>query len=933
MRIRFGLWSISLLALGVASAASAQNLPRSGSPAAYASAAVEDPAGRVSGRVIDEYNAIPLPGVPVEVVGLDRVVHTDLDGKYLLELNPGAYQIRIELSGYQTRTIPVDVKSGAVLALDISLGLARFSEEVTVQADAITVQTSTAEAALLERMRAGAVSDNLPAQEMKLNGDGNAAAGLQRVTGLSVVDNQYVFVRGLGERYSNTTLGGSTIPSTEPEKKVVSLDMFPSGLLDSVSVVKSYTPDRPADFAGGLVEVVPLRIPSRPLVDLSYDIGGNSQSWSQDVMDHPGGSTDWLGIGDGSRDLPDTFPTKRVIRGGIYTPDIGLLKSELEAIGKASLPTDWSAQDATGKPYQGFSAVLGQRWGKLGVLASVSQSYKSTYQEEVQNYYRVEGDALTPFSEYAYNEAAMKGSLAASASIAFQASPNHRLGAQYFGTNMGRRETRTFEGPNADAGRDLRNTRLLWREENLSATQVTGEHFLPAMSNSRIDWRASYAITNRDEPDIRETLYQDIGGVYHLADESQSGLRMYNDLNEDAIDASASWSTFFTNWAGLPTMVKFGPQYIWRERDFSSRRFRYVPINTVGLDLTQTPEELFVPENIGPYFEFREETRSTDTYDAKQELVSVFGMVDLPLAPSWRLVGGVRVENFDQTVTTYDPFDLSLGGTGNPIEAQVKNTDVFPGVNLVWNYRGGQNFRIGFSQTVNRPEFRELAPFEFTDIVGGRAVVGNPDLERALIQNYDVRWEWFGGSAEVVSASFFFKNFDQPIERVVEPTAQLRTSYRNAESARNVGFELEARKQLGRNFVAAANYTFVDSEITLSPEDTVVLTSLTRPLAGTSTHLFNAFAEAFAGGTSVRVLLNAFSERIADVGSLGLPDILEEGRPTLDMVVTQRVQKFKIRFTAENLTNQTVRYVQADETQREYKYGRVFVISVGFSAF
>lgn len=933
MRTRFGRWSVFLLALGLASPSSAQMVPASGPRASDSSARAGDPAGRVVGTVIDEYNAISLPGVPVEVVGSDRVVYTDLDGKYILDLKVGTYEIKIEFPGYQPRTIPVDVKDGETATLDISLGLARFSEEVTVTAEAATAQTSTAEAALLERKRAGAVSDNLGASEMKASGDGNAASGLQRVTGLSVVDNQYVFVRGLGERYSNTTLGGATIPSTEPEKKVVSLDMFPSGLLESVSVVKSYTPDRPADFAGGLVEVVPLKIPSRPVFDGSYEFGGNSQSWNQDVMDHPGGDTDWLGIGDGSRDLPAGFPTKRIIRGGIYTPDVGLLKSDLEALGKASLPTDWSARDASGKPNQGFSLVFGQRWGKLGALASANQDYRSAYQEEVQNYYRVEGDRLTPFSEYAYQEAAVKGSLAINGSVAYQATPNQRLGVQYFGTNMGRRETRTFEGPNDDAGRDLRNTRVLWREEKLRSTQVTGEHFFPNLANSRIDWRASYAVTSRDEPDIRETLYQKIGDDYLLADESQSGLRMYNDLDENAIDAAASWSTFLTQWGGLPAMVKLGGGYIERERDFSSRRFRYVPTNTVGLDLTGTPEEIFIPENVGPHLELREETRSTDTYDARQALVSVYGMVDLPLATSWRLVGGARVENFDQTVTTFDPFEVALGGTGAPIEARITNTDVFPGVNLVWNYKGDQNIRVGFSQTVNRPEFRELAPFEFTDIVGGRAVVGNPDLERALIQNVDLRWERFGGAGEILAASFFYKQFDQPIERVVEPTAQLRTSYRNAESARNVGFELEARKQLGEHVLAAANYTFVDSSITIGPEDTVVLTTLTRPLAGTSTHLFNAFAEAFTGGTSVRVLVNAFSERIADVGSLGLPDIYEEGRPTVDVVLTQRFDRFTVRFTVDNITNQTVRYTQSSEIQREYTYGRVFMFSVGFSAF
>ncbi len=218
--------------------------------------------------------------------------------------------------------------------------------------------------------------------------------------------------------------------------------------------------------------------------------------------------------------------------------------------------------------------------------------------------------------------------------------------------------------------------------------------------------------------------------------------------------------------------------------------------------------------------------------------------------------------------------------------------------------------------------------------MGGRATVGNPDLDRSLIQNYDARWEWFPGAAQVVSASVFYKHFDKPIERFVEPTSQLRTSYQNAKSARNVGFELEARREIVEHFTLAGNYTFVDSNIELEPGQLNVLTTLDRPLAGTSQNIFNGSLELDYPTFSARLLMNYFDDRIADVGSLGLPDIYEDGRFTLDLVGTVRFGRHvSLRVAGENLTDEQVRYSQGGLDQRLYTAGRVFTIKFGYSGF
>ena len=391
------------------------------------------------------------------------------------------------------------------------------------------------------------------------------------------------------------------------------------------------------------------------------------------------------------------------------------------------------------------------------------------------------------------------------------------------------------------------------------------------------------------------------------------------------METSGNWSSLFEQWDGLASQVKFGASYLDRQRDFLSRRLRFAPRNAAGVDLSAPIEQIFVTANIGTAFELREETRGTDRYDATQSVGAFYGMVDLPLSARTRLVTGARVEQFAQQVETLDPFSGTLDQrTGDVLTAALDETNLFPSVNFVYAATPEQNVRIGYSQTVNRPEFREVSPFEFTDVVGGRAVVGNPGLRQSLIDNFDARWEWFPGAEEVISGSFFYKRFDDPIERIVQPTAQLRTSFTNADTARNAGVELELRSLVSRYVLLGANYTRVNSQVTLSPAARQVQTSLTRPLAGTSANLVNALFELRGMGYSGRLLWNWFDDRISDVGSLGLPDIIEKGRQSLDFVLSKRWDGASIRVALSNLTDQDYLYTQGADgpIQRIYNLGR-----------
>jgi outer membrane receptor protein involved in Fe transport len=891
---------------------------------------------RVTGRVLDRQNAVPLPGVPVELVGSTTVVYTDVDGRYVIDVPAGAHVLKVAMAGYDERTINVDAQSGSTVTVDVGLSMAGFAEEVTVQADVTDGNSSTAEAQLLDRKRSAVVSDNIGAEEMKDNNDNNAASGLSRVTGLSVVGDGYVFVRGLGERYSSTTLGGVSLPTTEPERRVVSLDLFPAGLIDNVKVAKTYSVDQSAEFAGGLVQIEPLKFPSRPVVDLSYGIGFNNQTTFEDIRGYQGGSNDFWGFGKNARALPGTIPDSRVIRGaGRFTPDVGFTQPQLQQYGQ-SFSNNWSLLPRNGDPNQTFGAVYGDRFGKLGVVASFSQNYREQFYTDKQITYVIgENDALENFVDYDFDYSTTRSQMGVVANVAYQLAPTQRLSFENFLTNTGEDEARFYQGFNGEANRYQRSQRLFWVEERLSTSNLSGNHFFSSLGNSRFDWRVGYGTGKRDEPDIRETTYQAINPAnpFEFADLSQSGFRMFNTLDDTTVDGQVNWS-LLSNVKGRPLQFKTGFAYLDRQRDFQSRRFRFVPLNLTGLDLTAPPETLFAPANISPNrFELKEETRTTDAYDATQQVAAGYGMVDFSATARLRLIGGLRVESFQQEVNTRDLFSLSFDP--EVITSNLDETNLFPSLNVVYALTPSSNLRAGISQTANRPEFRELAPFEFTDVIGGRSSVGNPDLQQAIIQNVDVRYEVFPRAEEVFAVSFFYKNFDNPIERVLEPTANIRTSYDNADSARNVGIELEARKRLTDWFFVGANYSYIDSSVTLTEAAAQVQTSLERPLAGQSNNLVNLLAEVRFGATSsFRVLYNYVGDRITDVGASGLPDIIQEGRNQLDLVYAQRVfRKLTVRASLDNLTNDPWEFTQGGLRQRYYDLGRTFSLNFSFSAF
>lgn len=904
--------------------------------------------GRITGSVFNGVTGEPVRGATVTVVGLESSALTDLNGVFAIRVPAGSYQVQFSLAGYATETVgDVEVSGGAENNLatvmtptgeNADASAQRLSETVTVTASAIE---ATESALLLERKTADVISDNVSKEEMSRTASSSAAGVMQRVTGVTMVDNKYVYVRGLGERYSNTTMNGSVLPTTEPEKRVVPFDLFSSALLSKVNVLKSYTPDKPGDFGAGVVELETLDFPSNTTLSLSFGASYDDQTTGERFATYAGGLSF---SGDGGIARPAGIPDAKLVRQGRFG-GAGYTREELQNFGR-SFAGAWQPSYETAPVGQNVSLTWGTTFGRLGVILSGNWSEDFDRQDdEFVAFYSVGGsdNGLVRRTSYTFDTSEQSVRRGLTANLAYRLSDNNNVALKAYSTRLSTSEHRFYEGFNEDANFNVFDDRLMYQDEEISTGQLSGDHFIQGFgpSGSLIEWRASVAQGVREE-NMRETLYEELvrgSGDYYLADESQSAFLLYNDLTDDTADAKADWTTFIAS-PRVNGQVKIGGSWLSRSREFDSRRFRFVPNPNADLDLRLPADQLLIPENITPgRFEIREETRTTDSYTGEHDVLAGYGMADLTMG-RWRVVGGARFEASEQELVTFDQFDLNA----SPILTSRSDEDLLPVVSVVYLLNPATNLRAAYSRTINRPEFRELAPFEFTDVTGGNAVIGNPDLRQAEIDNFDLRYEWFPNAGEVVAASVFYKSFTNPIEVVVQATAQRRQSFENVESASNYGLELEYRRNLGHlaqvlsPFAISMNYTLVESEIEIGNPALSVLTETSRPLVGQADHVFNTTLDYELGrGTLLRALYNYSGEKIAQAGAYGLPDVIEQPRSIVDLVWLQDLdllaRGLSFKFSASNLLDEEREFLQMNEVTRRYKAGREYSFSIRYQPF
>ena len=905
----------------------------------------------ITGTVTDSDTEMPLPEVTIRVADTQIRVKTDGTGAFSLDLPIGTYRILANAPFYNTYTIPeLEVKAEETPE---PLQVLLTPQVVKLDAIKMPVQLSqSSERGLLEqRMRSSGIEDSISTEEISRLPASSAGEAIKRVTGVSIVGGRYVFVRGLGERYSNTLLNNVEIPSPEPNRRVVPMDIFPASLLASLQTVKTFSPDQPGGFAGGSVQVFTKDFPEDLTMSLSMSTGFNTQATGEEGLAYPGGDYDFLGFDDGSRALPSLIQDEAaeipIRERGRFTT-AGFTSEKIQAFGQ-SFENVWTPERRPIPVNQGYkfslgnsNTLLGKEFGYLGVI---SYGNSHSYGTQVRNAYRIGlNRQLSPVTAYHVERSGNEVDWGTVLNTSLRFSPQHQVSLRSLFTHTAEDETRTWEGFNADRNTDMESTRLRYVERQLFSGQLAGTHDFnfdepslagPEQPNVAMEWRLTYSRAARDEPDTRENIYEDRGdGTFVFRDVTQSGSRFFFDLEDNEYNARIDWKVR----VDTDGLFKFGGLLRDRARTFDVRRFRFLPSDQVDttVNLSDPPEILFQSEHIAPrVFELRESTRSTDNYLADHNIYAGYLMLDLPLSAKWQVMSGVRLESSDQQVTTYDPF----AATRREIEANLQTLDWLPGLNVTYRIAERMNLRFAASRTITRPDFRELAPFEFTDFVGGRTILGNPDLERTQIDNFDFRWEAFPQIGGILAVSAFYKRFQKPIEQIVQPQAEVRITYENAEGAHNYGLELEARQNLGvltdalRKFSINTNAALISSQVVL-PEDIGIQTSTERPLQGQCPYIINLSVgyEDPNWGISSALAYNIFGHRLSEVGNHGVPDVYEQPRGQLDVSFSRTVADyFKLSVSAKNLLDPYVHYKIGKATYLEYKLGRSFSLGISYN--
>ncbi|MCB1666244.1 MAG: TonB-dependent receptor [Pseudomonadales bacterium] len=788
-----------------------------------------------------------------------------------------------------------------------------------------------------EKRNTSALSSVLSNEEFSRSGDTNIAEGLKRVAGLSLVGGKYVYVRGLGERYSSALLNGSSMPSPEPLNRVVPLDLFPNAIMDSVVVQKTYSAQFPSEFGGGVLQMRTKKSSDEFFFNIATSIAGTEgTNFSSGFKANEGGK-DWLGYDDGTRAMPDllkqaTADGQRLQRRSPYLDTGGYTSDELQAIGKSLKPTyDLGTQSVPADI--GATVSLGNYHDigstRFNYLAAVDYKNSWDKQEIERNTYKVSsGTDLVRQDSFTYYGTENNVDISSILATNLEFNENHSISA----TNILLRQSDNIAGQEVgfwgDEKLDSTITQIEYIERELVSNQLQGDHYFPDQHELNVTWRANRSTADRNAPDTREYRYDDIDGesVFNLR--ADGNVRRYSELSDTSHDYAIDANMVFYGPMNSTIVMSTGYDKQKSERDYSIRRFTFFElgdvVNREGF-LSQPLSQILSTDNIGPNgFELRETTRPTDTYAASRSLESYYLQADINFSDRFQLLAGVRQEDYTQNVQTFDLFRPD-----NVIEGNLATSDLLPGITATY-INGNHQFRLGYSETTSRPDFRELSPATFTNPLTGYEVVGNPNLKVASIKNYDLRWEWYFSRTDSLSLGYFMKDFDSPIESVVQPGANSARSYVNAKSANNQGIEFEIRKGLDflgermSDFYVSGNASYIESEVTIGVSQQNILTNSSRPLQGQSDWLFNGqIGYDNFNGLTATMLYHYFGERIYEVGILGAPDLIEEPHGELDLVLIREFgDHWKLNIKAQNLLDERKEITQGGFVATGYNEGR-----------
>jgi hypothetical protein len=869
---------------------------------------------------------------------------TDMDGNYIFRSIPaGTYEVEFSSMGYSSKLISeVIIKEKEITELSPTLSEQKnmLNEVVITRTKA---KTESVKSLLIQQKNSVSVSDGISAETIKRTPDRSTSDVIKRISGASIQDNKFVIIRGLNDRYNTAYINGSPLPSSEPDRKAFSFDIFPSNMIDNLIISKTATPDLPGEFAGGVVQINTKSVPDKNFQSFSFGMGYNTVTTGKNQVSYVGGKLDDLGLDDGARDL---FPIPNNLTANNPNDPNNVAFASAYA---TATQGDWNLFDKTFTPNMNIQYSLGRQFSigekSLGALVSLTYNKTNTLFETNRRNYNDSGVDGEPnilsenFNDMSYNEQVLAGALA---NFSFKINNNNSISLKniYSINSEDKVILRTgLSGIDQEPPFfDFKNNARWFTSNKILSSQLNGDHYF-TKSKVKINWNGSISKVNRSIPNLRRNSYLSYGTPDYVAQISQAvnfqsgGNIFYSENDETIAFAKTDFSKKFSFGEKASAEIKVGGSMQNRDRTFAAKLLGYVTMNNfdpTNTLLTLPESEIFNPANMGALgngfngFSMLNVTKPSDQYIASSKLNSAYAMVD-NVFDKWRFVWGVRMENFTQT--------LDSENDAGPVRINQKQQDILPSLNVIYAINPKKNLRFSYSKTVNRPEFRELAPFKFFDFQTNFNTQGNETLQIATINNLDVRYEVYPGKGQLFSFSVFTKTFTNPIEIKAAPNPK-EIYYWNAPSAKNSGFEIEFRtllssllgKEAGSasdNFTLFSNLAFIYSEVTVGTEPGLPETDKFRPMQGQSPYVLNAGLQYMNNGWSASTSLNRVGNRIAIVGApsaasgVGEPTLWEKSRTLLDLQISKTFMdnKFEIKLNVQNLLAQDQIFYRNNDTR------------------
>lgn len=841
---------------------------------------------------------------------------------------------------------------------------------------------ATVKQLMAERAKAAAAIESFGAEQIGKSSVKDAGEIVSRVSGATVVEGQYAVIRGLTDRYSAATLNGAELPSADPYRRSAALNMFPSKIIDRVTVTKTFTPDQPGSYTGGNINIVTKSFPEKAFASMEIGASYNTQTTgNKNFAAVPGGgSTDWLGMDDGSRKLPEElWGSQQDVKIPSWVPRYGRINKntpggrvdlgnamEILRLTELGGTAPFAPVHEAPPPAHNFvvsagdTAYLFER--PIGVFASLPYNHtygfydNGTVERVTYNTIVSDPNSIELEKKFTETKGVDEVNWAGTASIAFQPLPDHQIGYNFIFNQYSENQANVRRGEDPDNNNfDLEQNRLIYTERNLTTHQFRGDHLFPELGGFRADWLATFSDTSQDQ---NQNLYYVNNNAFN-----QNGLdpkfpsRFFQELRESNQNLRFDFAQPFHPWDAATAEVKFGYFRNGAERNYRERILRY---DSPSSDYTGDPNGFLTDERLGvsgpittngnfvliPWATFLRPPTDHSFYTGNSDVDAGYLMTDFPLLDNLRLIGGARLERTDTTVTAFTTT-ISEGvipGTTNT--SSLKQNDLLPAVGLVWSLTTNMNIRLNYGETIARPSFRELAPVRTFDLGYDTYVVGNPDLTLSAIKNYDLRWEWFARPGEIYSVGLFYKDIKNVIEKeFISATGDI-ISFVNRPEGKVYGVEMEARRSLDfltplwREWTLGGNLALIKSEQNVPEIDRLNhtrpdLLSATRPLADQSPYILNLDLtyDNPRWGTTLSFNYNIFGPRLL-ITSLNSPDVYEQPSAMFDITVAQRIgRNMRLKFAARNLLNPEIKRTYGKDEEAIYSSntrGRTFSLSLAY---